>query len=392
MAEANPSVAGQSPSPMFRIGNLVHGRDNINHLEFGEPDFPTPPHIVEAALRSLYNERQGYGPGNGVGALREAIAARVARVNGFAAEPAQVVVAAGGTGALMASLVTLCTPGDEVLVPDPAWAGYDAMLAASSTRRVRYPLRPDDGWRPDLDALEAAVTPRTRILLINSPSNPTGAVFTTEVLRRMVELAERHDLWILSDECYDQIVFEGERASPAALGAAERTVTIGTCSKSYAMTGWRIGWAVAPQRIAGALGLVVAAQINNLPLFIQRAAQEALSGPQECVGEMVAAYRRRRDAAVELLRAHNLLEFVPAGAFYLLVPVARAAGLRSDDPFDSVAFAMQLIEEEQIAVGPGVAFGPASARHVRVSLASNDDRLRAGLEGLLRFATSYAHA
>jgi aspartate aminotransferase/aminotransferase len=391
MPDANPSVAAQAPNPMFRIANLVHGRADVIHLELGEPDFPTPPHIVEAALRSLRDERQGYGPGSGIPALREAVAERVARVNGFAPSANQIVAAAGGTGALMAALLTLCVPGDEVLVPDPAWAGYDAMLAASGTRRVRYPLLPDAGWLPGLAALEAAVTPRTRVLLLNSPANPTGAVLDRETLVALVALAARHDLWILSDECYDEIVFEGEHRSPAALGAAERTITVGTCSKSYAMTGWRVGWAVAPPQIVGALGLVVAAQINNLPLFVQRAAQAALTGPQDCVRAMAAAYRRRRDLAVELLRVHGLLESTPAGAFYVLVPAARAAGLAVGDDFDGVTFAERLILQANVAVAPGIAFGPAAARHVRISLASADEDLRAGLDAVLQHAPACAH-
>ncbi|MGH2487633.1 MAG: pyridoxal phosphate-dependent aminotransferase, partial [Ktedonobacterales bacterium] len=161
MARINQSISSQQPNPMFRLGAFVHGRADIIHLEFGEPDFPTPAHIVEAAARSLRVERQGYGPGNGMPWLREAIAARVLRVNCRTITPEDVVVTAGGTGALMASLLCLTTPGDDVLVPDPAWAGYDAMLAAANTRMLRYPLRADQGWQPDLDALEAAVTPRT---------------------------------------------------------------------------------------------------------------------------------------------------------------------------------------------------------------------------------------
>jgi aspartate aminotransferase/aminotransferase len=373
---------------MFRIGALVHGRADIVHLEFGEPDFAPPSHVVEAALRSLHDERQGYGPGNGIPALREAIAARVGRVSGFVADASQVVASAGGTGALMAALLCLCAPGDEVLVPDPAWAGYDAMLAASGTCRVRYPLRAEHGWLPDLDALAAAITPRTRVLLLNSPSNPTGAVFPRALLTHMLALAERHDLWILSDECYDEIVFAGEHTSLAALDTTGRVITVGTCSKSYAMTGWRVGWAVAPPRVAPSLALVVAAQINNLPLFAQRAAVAALAGPQECVGEMVAAYRRRRDLAMGILRAHRLSDCEPEGAFYLLVPVARAAGLAEGMDFDGVAFAERLIAERRIAVAPGVAFGPGAARFARVSLASGDEDLRVGIEGLLAFARS----
>ena len=384
MAHINQSIIAQPPNPMFRLGVLVHGRSDIVHLEFGEPDFATPAHIVEAGMRSLRDERQGYGPGNGMRWLREAVARRVTRVDGFSPDPDHVVVSMGGTGGLMASLLCLTAPGDDVLVPDPAWAGYDAMLAEANVRAVRYPLLAERGWQPDLEALEAAVTPRTTVLLMNSPSNPGGAVFPGETIERMVEICLRRDLWLLSDECYDEIVFEGKHVSPATLDDDGRVVTIGTCSKSYAMTGWRVGWVVAPPVVAPAVGLAVTAQVNNLPLFAQRAAEAALTGPQQRVGEMVAAYRARRDVATEILRERGLLEYTPAGAFYLLAHVAGEA-----EPFEGVAFAEALIRERGIAVAPGVAFGPATARYARVSLASGEDAIRAGLTGLLDFAASY---
>lgn len=391
MPQVNPSIASQIPNPMFRIGALVHGRADVIHLEFGEPDFSTPHHIVEAAQRSLRDERQGYGPGAGMPFLRAAIADRVARVNRFAPETEQVIVSAGGTGGLMAALLCTCVPGDEVLVPDPAWAGYDAMLATAGAVTVRYPLMAEHGWQPDLKALEAAITPRTRVLLINSPSNPGGAVFSRELIAAFVELAARHDLWLLSDECYDQFVYEGEHVSPATLDTAGRVITIGTCSKSYAMTGWRVGWVVAPLALAPSVALAVSAQVNNLPLFTQRAAEAALRGPQECVASMASAYRERRDLAVDLLRAHGLLEYVPAGAFYLLAPVARDASAGADTVnFDSVAFAEALIYEAHVAVAPGAAFGSRTAGYARVSLASSPADLRAGIEAMLAFARQYA--
>ncbi|MBF6591545.1 MAG: aminotransferase class I/II-fold pyridoxal phosphate-dependent enzyme [Ktedonobacterales bacterium] len=392
MPPLNPSLASQQANPMFRIAALIHGRGDVLHLEFGEPDFPTPAHIVAAAEASLRDERQGYGPGNGIPSLRAAIAARVARVNQFTPTPEQIVVTAGGTGALMTSLLCLCAPGDAVLVPDPAWAGYDAMLAVAGARKVYYPLLPDQDWQPDFAAMERLVTPRTRVLLVNSPSNPGGAVFGRAVVAHLLAFARRHDLWLLSDECYDEMLFAGEHVSPAALEAEERgdaggrVLTIGTCSKTYAMTGWRVGWVTAPPALAPALTLAVSAQVNNLPLFIQRAAEAALTGPQDGVGAMRASYQARRDLAVEVVRARGLLEYVPAGAFYLLVHVARAAGVPAEAPFESVAFAERLIATRRIAVAPGAAFGPRTARYVRVSLASDAVTLRAGLTGLLDFA------
>ena len=389
MPRINPALASQQPNPMFRIGALVYGRDDILHLEFGEPDFATPTHISAAAIASITGERQGYGPGNGVSALREAVAARIHRVNGFAPTADQVVMTAGGTGGLMGSLLSMCAPGDVVLTPDPGWPGYDAMLAVAGVGRAYYPLLADRGWLPDLDALEAAITPQTRVLLVNSPSNPGGAVYPPEIVAALVEIAARHDLWLLSDECYDELVYEGRHTSPAALDTDGRVLTVGSFSKTYAMTGWRIGWVAAPPAVAATLGLVTAAQVNNLPLFVQRAALAALTGSQDCVAEMRASYRARRDLATGLLRERGLLEYTPEGAFYLLVPVARTAGYEEDEPFDALAFAEALIAERGIALAPGGAFGRRAARYVRISLASAPDVLHAGISGLLDFATEW---
>jgi aspartate aminotransferase len=389
MPRMNPALAIQQPNPMFRLGALVYGRDDVIHLEFGEPDFPTPAHISAAAVASITGERQGYGPGNGIAELRSAVAARVQRVNKFAPAADQVVMTAGGTGGLMASLRCLCEPGDVVLTPDPGWPGYDAMLAVAGVSRVYYPLLADNGWLPDLDALEAAITLRTRVLLVNSPSNPGGAVYPPETIAALVEIAARHDLWILSDECYDELVYDGRHVSPAALDADGRVLTVGSFSKSYAMTGWRIGWVVAPPAVAPALALTTTAQMNNLPLFVQRAALAALDGPQECVATMRASYAERRDLATGLLRERGLLEYTPEGAFYLLIPVARAAGYGEGEPFDSLAFAEALIGERGIALAPGMAFGSRTTRYVRVSLASAPDMLSAGITGLLDFAATW---
>ena len=389
MPQINPALASQQPNPMFRIGALVYGRDDILHLEFGEPDFATPAHISAAAIASITGDRQGYGPGNGISALREAVAARIHRVNGFAPSADQVVMTAGGTGGLMGSLLSLCTPGDVVLTPDPGWPGYDAMLAVAGVGRAYYPLLADRGWLPDLDALEAAITPQTRVLLVNSPSNPGGAVYPPETIAALVEIAARHDLWLLSDECYDELVYEGRHTSPATLDPDGRVLTVGSFSKTYAMTGWRIGWVATPPSVTPTLGLVTAAQMNNLPLFVQRAALAALDGPQDCVAEMRASYRARRDLATGLLRERGLLEYTPEGAFYLLIPVARTAGYEEDEPFDALAFAEALIAERGIALAPGGAFGSRAARYVRVSLASAPDVLRAGISGLLDFTTEW---
>jgi aspartate aminotransferase/aminotransferase len=390
MPSLNPSLATHQPNAMFRLGALAYGRDDVIHLEFGEPGFPTPEHIARAAVASIAGERQGYGPGNGPRWLRAAIADRVWRVDALRPDPDNVVVTAGGTGALMAALLCLCVPGDEVLVPDPGWPGYEGILAAAGTRPVRYPLLPDRGWQPDPTSLDALVSPRTRVLLINSPSNPGGAVFTRSTLEALVAFATGHDLWVLSDECYDELIFSGAHVSAAALTDEPRVVTVGTCSKSYAMTGWRVGWAVAPPVLAEPLGVVVGAQVNNLPLLALRAAEAALTGPQDCVAAMRDAYRARRDLALDVLRARGLADYMPEGAFYLLVDLARAAHWPAEaGAFPSIPFAEALLAERGVVVAPGAAFGERIPGHARVSLAGDPEALRAGLERMLDFAASW---
>jgi aspartate/methionine/tyrosine aminotransferase len=377
---------------MFRIGALVHGRDDILHLEFGQPDFPTPAHIVEAAERSLRDEKQGYGPSNGLASLREAIATRVTRVSKSTANPDQIIVTTGGTGALMACLLGVTVPGDEVLVTDPAWAGYEGILAVAGAHMLRYPLLADHGWQPDLEALKSAITPRTRVLLLNSPSNPAGAVYPEATIASLVEIADHHGLWILSDECYDELIYEGQHISPMSLDHSRRVITVGTFSKTYAMTGWRIGWLVAPPALLSGLNMIVAAQVNNLPTFVQRGAEAALRGSQQCAQDMLAAYRDRRDLAVEVLHTYGMFSYLPAGAFYLLIAIAQGNDsdtLLAFPNFDSVRFAESLIAERGIAVAPGAAFGIRTNAYARVSLASSPDTLRRGISGLLEFAHSY---
>jgi aspartate/methionine/tyrosine aminotransferase len=388
MPPTNPALAHRQPNAMFRLSASAAERSGAIRLELGEPGFPTPDHIAQAAVRSIATERQGYGPTNGPAWLRALVAARAARVTRHIVTPEQVVITAGGTGALLTALIALCAEGDEVLVPDPGWPGYDGILAAAGVTGRAYRLDPESAWQPDLASLPALLTPLTRVLLINSPSNPTGAVFSTATVAALVELAARHDLWIVSDECYDELVFDGQHISPSPLDPA-RVITVGTCSKSYAMTGWRVGWATAPADLAATLSIVAGAAVNNLPLLTLRAAEAALSGPQECVAEMRAGYQARRELALRLLREAGASVTAPAGAFYLLVELAALRPEAGSVPFDSLAFAEALLAERGVAVAPGVAFGATIPGHVRVSLASAPDALEAGLAELIAFARAW---
>jgi aspartate/methionine/tyrosine aminotransferase len=241
------------------------------------------------------------------------------------------------------------------------------------------------GFLPDLDRLETLLTPRSRVLVVNSPNNPTGAVYPPATLRALGDLAQRHGLWLLSDECYDQIMLDGETVAPslAAFADPERVVSAFTFSKSYAMTGWRLGYATGSARVLDTMVKVLEAT-NSCPSTVsQKAAEAALDGPQDCVTAMVEAYRRRRDLVVDLLKEAGLLLTVPGGAFYILASVA-PSGL------DSRPFAMRLLEERGVAVAPGSAFGTVAREAVRISLASSDEDLREGVGRLCELVAQLA--
>ncbi|HET8845564.1 MAG TPA: pyridoxal phosphate-dependent aminotransferase, partial [Ktedonobacteraceae bacterium] len=216
-------------------------------LHIGEPSFNTPEHICRAAIETLQTERLTYGPPTGWPWLRELLAQKITRINGYHVEPVQTTIAVGGTGAILSALLATVGPGDEVLLPDPHWPHYAMQLTACGATEVAYPLDPAHEWLPDMERLEALITPRTRMLIMNSPANPTGAVFPRQIVEQLLDFARRHDLYLLSDECYDEMIFEGEHISPAALlSPAEfeygRVISVYALSKTYAMTGWRIGY------------------------------------------------------------------------------------------------------------------------------------------------------
>jgi aspartate aminotransferase/aminotransferase len=239
------------------------------HLHIGEPSFRTPEHIRLAAIQSIENETLTYGPAAGWPWLRELIATKIERVNRYSIEPQQVAIAMGGTGAILAALIATVGPGDEVLIPDPGWPQYRMQMASCGASVVPYPLDPQNEWLPEIAQLERLVTPRTRLLLINSPGNPTGAVFPAQLMADLLDFANRHDLYLLSDECYDEIVFEGKHVSPATMLTREefnsgRVICIYTFSKSYAMTGWRIGYVVTGTPLMKTIIDVLNASYTNI--------------------------------------------------------------------------------------------------------------------------------
>lgn len=344
-------------------------------LEIGDPDFPTPRHIVDAAAQAARDGFTHYGPSMGLASLRELIAGKLSARNRFECGPDEVVVTTGACGGLYACLLALLDPGDELLVPDPGWTTMIPMALAAGVTPVGYELDRSRGFALDPAAVEARIGPRTRAIVVNSPSNPTGAVAGRDALAAVLELAGRHGLWLISDECYEELVFDGEHVSPAALGERQRVISVFSFSKSYAMTGWRVGYAAAPPAVARLIAKAQEPLVSSASTISQKAAEAALLGPQECVAEMRAAYRRRRDGALAQLDAAGVDHVRPGGAFYLMVDVS-ASGESAEE------FARRLLVEHGVAVVPGDAFGSLGADMVRVSLAAADDLIERGLDGL----------
>jgi aspartate aminotransferase len=359
-------------------------------LHIGEPSFRTPEHIRLAAIEALHSETITYGPAAGWPWLRELIAEKIERINGYRVSPQQVAIAMGGTGAIQAALIATVGVDDEVLIPDPHWPHYTMQLACCGATPVSYALDPQNEWLPDITDLERLVTSRTRLLLINSPGNPTGAVYPAQLVEDLLDFARRHDLYLLSDECYDQILFEGMHVSPGALLAYDkfnqgRVICVYTFSKTYAMTGWRIGYLATGTQLLKTITYVLDAGYTNISTIIQRAAAAALTGPQTCVVEMRQVYQHRRDLAVSLLKDLGRYVYTPHGAFYILVDVSSPDGTGRRGR----QFALDLLHERNIAVAPGSTFGLVAENYVRVSLAASDEEIVRGIREICVFAENY---
>jgi aspartate/methionine/tyrosine aminotransferase len=366
-------------SAIREMGALAARYPDALLLHAGDPDFVTPEHVIAAAAEAARAGYTKYTPSGGLLSLRELCAEKVRARNRIDCGAEQVVITTGGCGGLFTSLGCVLDRGDEALIPDPGWANYPPIVHALGGVPVFYPLVPERGWEPDLEALAGRIGARTRALVVNTPGNPTGCMYGRETLTALLELAARHDLWVVSDECYDEIVFDREHVSLATLGDPERVISIFSFSKSYAMTGWRVGYTVAPPALSAALIKQQEPVVGNASSVSQKAGEAALLGPQDCVHEMTEAYMKRRDATCARLDELGVGYVRPSGAFYLMADVS-AAG-------DSLAFARLLLDEEQVAVVPGSAFGPTGEGYVRLSLSVAADVLREGTERLARVLT-----
>jgi aspartate aminotransferase len=347
----------------------------------GEPDFDTPPHIADAAIAALRAGRTRYPDNRGELRLREAIAAKLARDNGVIADPAtQILVTTGATLGLHSALTALLNPGDEVVLPEPIYDAYQSPIRLAGGRVCFVPASIEGGrFTVGVDALEAALTPRARVLLLNTPWNPAGTVFKRHELEAIADLVVRRQLTLISDEIYEAITYDGARhVSPASLGpeVQARTVIVNSLSKTYAMTGWRVGYCSGPAEIIHQMFLALQQSSRGPATFIQDAAAAALSGSQACVDQMRAEYTRRRQQVIDGLRGvPRVTVLPPEGGFFAMVDV-RELGVSSSE------LRRRLLHEAGVAVVHGAAYGPTGEGTLRVSFGSGGDTLTSGLERL----------
>ncbi len=370
-----------------RAKELERAGRSIIHLELGEPDFHPAPPVVDALRDAVAAGRDRYCSTRGVPALREAIAAYLKRTRRLNAAAEQVLVAPGCKMALSLAMMALIEPGDEVLYPDPGFPIYPSFTRGLGATAVPFGLEEKNQFQPDLEEIAAKITPRTSVIIFNSPNNPTGTVFSREALERLAELARKHDLWILSDEIYARILFRGEYQSIWALpGMAERTVIIDGFSKSFAMTGWRLGYAVAPVKVVDAMDLLVLNTFTCAAEFTQVAAVEALRDSSNAVDAMVEEYRKRRELFVSgLNRIPGFRCLPPQGAFYAWVNIEET-GLPAEE------VQRILLEEGGVAGIGGAAFGPGGRNYLRFSLVSARNLLEDALERMQRVSLHWRAA
>ncbi|UCH82856.1 MAG: pyridoxal phosphate-dependent aminotransferase [Candidatus Latescibacterota bacterium] len=362
---------------LARAKELEAGGREIIHLEIGEPDFDTPANITRAAVRALDEGYTHYGPSAGLPEVREAIAKHVTQTRGVDTAAEQVVVTTGAKAAIFFSILALVDPGDEVIYPNPGFPSYEATIKMVGAVPVPMPLVEERDFSIDLDRFASLITAKTKLCILNSPQNPTGGVLPRDVLEGIADLAERHDFYVLTDEIYSRIIYDGTFASYYALpNAGERTVLIDGFSKTYAMTGWRLGYGVMPRSFAPMVAKLFSNASSSTCTFVQRAGIEALTGPQDSVDNMIGEFRARRDLLVDgLNRLPGFVCRIPAGAFYVF-PNITGTGMTS------MALQEFLLEEAGVAVVAGPSFGEYGEGYIRLSYANSRTNIQTALDGM----------
>jgi aspartate aminotransferase len=361
---------------------------HIVHLEIGEPDFATPDNIVEAGISAMQNGYTHYTPASGIMEVREAVASFVTRTLKTDVDPLDVVLMPGSKNVLLFALLSCVEPGEEVILPDPGYPAYASQVSFIGAVPKHVTLREETGFRLDLDELRAAITPKTRMLIINTPQNPTGGVLTEEDVKVVCDLVQEHDLLLVSDEIYSQLVYGFTHVSPLSQpGMRERTVLMDGLSKSYAMTGWRLAYAVAPRELAQKLEVLLINSSSCAAAFTQMAAIEALATEESehAVHRMVKVFEHRRNLVVDGLNEMPGVRCAkPQGAFYAF-PNITGTGLDEHDLAD------RLLTEAGVAVLPGTAFGAAGKGFIRLAYTQSEDELKIGLDRIRKFIETHGN-
>lgn len=384
MASLEPSA---TLAMAARASAMAASGINVIDLSVGEPDFPTPDHICKAAEVAIRAGKTKYTPAAGIPDLRKAVAADYARRTGLTATPAQVVVSNGAKHSLHNAFTALLDEGDEVIVPTPYWVSYAELIKLAGAKPVLLPTRIEDDFKLRPEALRKALTKQTRMLLLCSPSNPTGVVYTADELRALADIAIEADLAVVSDEIYDQLVFDGRKSVSFPTlrpGLESRTVVVAGVSKTYSMTGWRIGWTICPEPLAKAIGNLQSQETSNPCSVSQYAALAALTGPQECVADMGKAFQKRRDLVAGRLTAMPGIKLPEiGGAFYAFFDISAHLARGKNGITTSMQWCEALLEKEHVALVAGSAFGAEG--NVRMSFAASEEKLIEGLERIARF-------
>lgn len=377
-------VTSMQPSPTIAVSDRVRALRQEGHdvldLGGGDPDFATPEHICRAAAEAMARGETHYVASAGILPLRQAIARKLRDENGIDVDPSQIIVTPGGKSALFSAILALVGPGDDVVMFDPGWVSYEPMTTIAGAGIARIPLDPADNYRITREVIEPHLTPNARVLIVNSPNNPTGRVLTREELEVVAAIAQERDLIVISDEIYEKIVYDHhQHISIATLpGMAERTITINGFSKAYAMTGWRLGYLAAPAPIIKQVAKIHSHSVTCATSFAQYGAVAALEGPQGFIDTMVEAWDRRRRLISSGLSAIKGVHCpLPEGAFYAFADVS-GTGMTGQE------VARLLIDEARVGVTPGDAFGEVSANHIRLSFANSDDIIERSLERITR--------
>ncbi len=375
LAERMASVGDEIAFEYYgRARALERSGRSVVHFEVGEPDFETAPTVRDIAKRALDDGYTHYSPTEGLGDLRVAIAEDASARRHVSFDPASVMITPGAKLAMFLVLQAVAQPGDEVIYPDPGFPMYRQVARYVGATAIPLPLRQEHGFRLDPDELVSLVTPRTRLVILNSPANPTGGALTRADLESIAAIAIEHDLLVMSDEIYGRILYEGEHLSIAAMpGMEDRTIVVDGFSKTFAMTGWRLGYLLVPTAMTSAFGGLMFNSVSSTATFSQMAAVEALRGPQDAVDAMVEEFRTRRDLVVTGLNAIPGLDcLLPQGAFYVF-PNVKGTGLTGAELAD------RLLAEGGVSVLPGIAFGDAAAHHIRISYACSRATIEEGL-------------